>query len=190
MPEEFLSKPCDICGVRPAILMFRTYDGEQFGDEGLCPQCALERFSQEGGVTGVNNPEVLESINEMRQILANIAGHLRKMVQNPSSDDKHSFSDDDVCNVCGHSSTEISRIGNMGCPACYEQFAPLVKERLAKCAYGAKYQGLVPTRYRKIHFELLELEKLQVKLNALVRAEKYEQAAEIRKRILKLSGHS
>ncbi|MGL5720809.1 MAG: UvrB/UvrC motif-containing protein [Brevinema sp.] len=183
MSEDMFVKPCDICGTQPAVLMFRTFNGEKFGDEGLCPKCALERFSKGGMIPGIDSAEVLTSISEMRNILTEIASHLQRMsLDNPQNMGVEA----DSCSVCGQSSRDIQRLGTVGCPSCYQQFSEEIRERLVKCAYGSRYRGVIPNRFRKAHFRDLELEHLNIKLNALVRSEKYELAAKVRNRIQKL----
>ncbi|MGL5254437.1 MAG: UvrB/UvrC motif-containing protein [Brevinema sp.] len=185
MSEDMFIKPCDICGAQPAVLMFRTFNGEKIGDEGLCPKCALERFTKGGMIPGLDSSEVLTSISEMRNILTEIASHLQRMTEENSNGSGAALSVD-ACSVCGQSAKDIQRLGTVGCSNCYQQFTSEIRERLVKSAYGSRYQGIIPNRFRKAHFRDLELEQLKIKLNALVRSEKYEMAAKVRNRIQKL----
>lgn len=180
MSEDIFSKSCDICRIQPAVLLFRVFDGKEVFHQGLCPQCALKKFSSTDiSELNANYPEMLQAINEMKNILSAIVGHIGKLTENEEPPTK-------VCRVCGHPAEEIKRFGNVGCSICYDEFHDIIKERLIKNSYGSKHKGHIPQRYRKQHFEMLELEKLQLKLQALLRKENYEEAAKIRNRIKKI----
>ncbi|MGL4393957.1 MAG: UvrB/UvrC motif-containing protein [Brevinema sp.] len=181
------SKMCDLCQAQPAVLFFRTFNGESIGEEGLCPQCAMKRFSE--ATLDENQPqeneEILHSINAMRNILSDIVGHINKI--SITTDDKSSIDNSEKCPVCQSSSEDID--DNMiGCSQCFETFQATLKTELHEHSYGQKHLGKVPARLRKDFFKEIEIEKLKIKLQSLIREEAYEEAAKIQKRISKLEG--
>lgn len=187
MADDMFSKICDICGSQPAILFFRTFNGSSVGEEGLCPQCALKRFSEGKGMDlGLGQDDILQTINEMRHILTDIAGHINKIATDENTNVSQNPA---VCKMCKHSSEDIKRFGKVGCSICYDEFPQLIKKRIHKYSYGTKYKGYIPNRFRKQYMKTAKLEKLKIKLHALLREEAYEEAAKINKQILKLESY-
>jgi len=183
MPDDMFSKICDLCGLQPAILFLRTFNGTSVGEEGLCPQCAFKRFTEEKGIDlGIGQDDILHTINEMRSVLTDIVSHINKI----SNDSTKTSPKIQSCRMCGHSSDEIKRFGKVGCSICYEEFPEIIKSRLYKNSFSIKHRGNIPSRLRQQYFQTIELEKLRIKLHALLREEAYEEAAKINKRILKL----
>ncbi|MGL4563554.1 MAG: hypothetical protein ACRCVW_06860 [Brevinema sp.] len=185
MSDNMFSKMCDLCNLQPAVLFFRTFNGESIGEEGLCPQCAMKRFSSNSplGNNSEENEEILHSINAMRNILSDIVGHINKIsTQHPEVEKEH---DTENCPVCRSSYTDIIEY-QIGCNYCFELFNTPIKELVHENSFSNKHLGNVPTRLRKDYFKTIELEKLRLKLQSLVRLEEYEEAAKIQKRISKL----
>ncbi|MGL4367662.1 MAG: hypothetical protein ACRCTQ_05235 [Brevinemataceae bacterium] len=188
MPEEKFSKLCDYCGIQPAILFFLAFNGKKEIEQGLCPQCALKRFTDGKSLDlGIGQADILNTINEMRYILTDIANHINKITEN--SKDNIPLTQaipDQTCITCNHSKSDIINLGNVGCNVCYHLFSDEIKEKLFINGFGTKHRGQIPSRLRKIYFKKLELEKLNYKLLSLINKENYEEAAKISKRISKL----
>ncbi len=176
------SKKCDACGVQPAMLFFRTFkaNSNDIIEEGLCPQCALKKFTSGGDTSELENQEVIQSINQMRHILSDIVGHISKIGQQKNTNIEK-------CQICGTSTSIIKNKHTAGCDFCYKEFKPLIVEHLRSNSFGAKHRGQIPQRYRSQYLIDLELEKLQLKLQVALRNENFEEAAKISKRITKLS---
>ncbi len=177
MSDNIFSKKCDVCGIQPAMLFFKTFNESSVHEEGLCPQCALKRFSEGGNINIAENRDILNTINHMRHILTDIIGHISK-VERKTPIEK--------CKICGTTSTNIKHDKKAGCGACYTEFDKPIRTAIKKSAFSSKHQGQVPNRHRHIYLKNLELEKLHIKLQEHLRTENYEEAAKIKKRISKL----
>ncbi len=184
MSDDMFSKKCNICGTQPAMLFFRTLNGDHVGEEGLCPKCALKRFSEGNGMNfGMANDEILKTINEMRHILTDIVGHIGKAAQKPDTPFANA---PHQCNSCNIHLNDIKKNGVLGCPACYDSFKDTLKNKLLQYQFGPNHLGQIPDRYRQHHLKKRELEKLRLKLRTLLKDENYEEAAKIHKRIKKI----
>ena len=87
MSKKHFSQKCDVCGIQPVMLFFRTIDNESNNiiEEGLCPKCALNKFSTNGTTQLADeNKEIIDTINQMRHILSDIVGHIGKVTQEES----------------------------------------------------------------------------------------------------------
>ncbi len=181
MSENMFSKKCDACGIQPAMLFFRTFkaNSNDITEEGLCPQCALKKFTSSSDME-LENKEVIQSINQMRHILSDIVGHINKIGQQKSA------SSIEKCQICGTSTSTIKNKNKAGCSFCYQEFKPLITEHLKLSSFGSKHRGQIPQRYRSQYLLNLEIEKLKLKLQVALRNENFEEAAKISKRIAKL----
>ncbi|MGL4389176.1 MAG: hypothetical protein ACRCTJ_07280 [Brevinema sp.] len=181
------SKICDLCNVQPAVLFFRTFNGESIGEEGLCPQCAMKRFSDTAFDKNQpqENEEILDSINTMRNILSDIVGHINKISTLNSKTYNKEINNN--CPVCQSSYEDIQE-NEIGCSHCFETFNSSIKKNMYTESFNNKHRGKVPARLRKAYFKEIEIEKLKIKLHSLLREEAYEEVAKIQKRISKLEG--
>lgn len=183
MSDDIFSKKCDICGEHQAILFFRTFNADHIGEEGLCPKCALKRFSEDHkNNLSVENEEVLKTINHMRHILSDIVGHINKSIKD--KEDPHNPSD--YCSLCQTSISNLKQKHQVGCSSCYQVFAKQISSTLQHTQYNLKHKGQIPARHRQEYLKTIELEKLTTKLQSLLRTEAYEEAAKVQKRIQKI----
>ncbi|MGL4677285.1 MAG: hypothetical protein ACRCWI_06425 [Brevinema sp.] len=177
MSENIFSKKCDICGVQPAMLFFRTFNpnSNNINEEGLCPKCALKKFTEHGNFS-VENQEIVQTITQMRHILSDILGHISKVTQPITT-----------CRFCNTNNITIRNEKKAGCSHCYQEFQSLIREQVNNFQFSTKHCGQIPKRYRSQYLNSLELEKLQLKLQSLLRLENYEEASKVSKRISKLT---
>ena len=190
MSENKFSQKCDVCGVQPAMLFFRTIDNEssKIVEEGLCPKCALKKFSDNGGTQlAGENKEIINTINQMRHILSDIVGHIGKSTPEDSLVDNDTIKPiTNQCRACGTTKMTIKKDLKAGCGICYYEFSNLILNQIQHSNFSIKHSGQIPTRYRQQHLKNIELQKLKIKLFSLLRTENYEEAAKINKRIAKL----
>ena len=76
----------------------------------------------------------------------------------------------------------------MGCPSCYDAFAPVLVPLLEKVHGAAAHAGKAPSGRRRVIESRKEIEELEARLAAAVEAEDYEAAAELRDTIRQLKG--
>ena len=192
MSENKFSQKCDVCGIQPAMLFFRTIDNEssKIVEEGLCPKCALKKFSDNGGTQlAGENKEIINTINQMRHILSDIVGHIGKANQEDplvDSNDEAIKPTTNQCRACGTTKMIIKKDQKAGCGLCYYEFSDLILNQIQHSNFSIKHSGQIPTRYRQQHLKNVELQKLKTKLFSLLRTENYEEAAKVNKRITKL----
>ena len=192
MSENKFSQKCDVCGVQPAMLFFRTIDNEssKIIEEGLCPKCALKKFSDNSDTQlAGENKEILNTINQMRHILSDIVGHIGKVTQEDTlvdNDDTNIKAIINQCRACGTTKMTVKKDQKVGCGLCYYEFSDIIQNQIQYSNFSIKHSGQIPTRYRQQHLKNIELQKLKTKLFSLLRTENYEEAAKINKRIAKL----
>ena len=91
-----------------------------------------------------------------------------------------------VCTQCGAPLRDILKTGNIGCPACYTQFAEEIEPILISRHPALRHRGKTPheqddrTRLRE------ELRKRRAMLRSALKMESYEEAAVLRDEIQQL----
>ena len=93
-----------------------------------------------------------------------------------------------ACPQCGLAYAEFKAKGRLGCPTCYEAFAPVLVPLLEKVHGKPAHQGKAPSRLQGTLKARKKLDALEEDLAKAVIAEEYEKAAELRDRIRKLKG--
>jgi protein arginine kinase activator len=91
-----------------------------------------------------------------------------------------------ACPGCGLAYAEFKAKGRLGCPTCYDAFAPVLVPLLEKVHGKPAHQGKAPTRLQGTLKARKKLDALEEELAKAVIAEEYERAAELRDRIRKL----
>jgi len=148
----------------------------------FCEECA-KKHSEAAGDEGFNLAEVLFDIADK---VANAAG--------PSQVQKTSEPESDlVCPKCGWTLQQFRKTAYLGCPGCYQTFAPLIEGMLKNMHRGDHHLGKIPKsagkRQRKNHEMVLlkrEIERLRAEQEEKVRHEEYEAAAVLRDKIQEL----
>lgn len=93
---------------------------------------------------------------------------------------------DQVCAGCGISLREISTIGRLGCPACYDSFKDALMPILEKTQFSSKHVGKVPESFKKKSIDLNPVKYIveqKRRMKECIAQEKYEEAGEIRDRL-------
>ncbi len=94
--------------------------------------------------------------------------------------------EDIMCPDCGTSYSQFRKEGRFGCPNDYKIFRKRLDRLLEKIHGSKKYLGKVPESQDGKPVFLRELLSLRQKLKKLIKAENYEEAAQIRDRINQL----
>ena len=151
----------------------------------LCAKCAAEK--------GIEAPD-LDDFN-LAEMLFDIAGKVVKATQSVSGQSKKNDEGgtpgrDVVCPHCGWTCQQFRKTGYLGCPDCYQVFAPLLESMLKNIHRGTRHLGKIPlsagTVQRKGHEAALikrELEMLRKEQEEKIRTEDYEAAAVLRDKI-------
>ena len=88
-----------------------------------------------------------------------------------------------ACPRCGLTYAEFKAKGRLGCPACYQAFAPVLVPLLEKVHGKRKHVGSTPSRLKHVLESRKELDLLEDELSAAVSHEQYENAARLRDQI-------
>ena len=87
------------------------------------------------------------------------------------------------CPRCGLSYTEFKAKGRLGCPGCYDAFAPVLEPLLEKVHGKSEHRGRAPKRLESVLASRRRVAELEAELQAAVQKEDYEGAARLRDRI-------
>ena len=110
---------CQSCGQREATLLVQTVVNNQVRKTALCGHCA-EKASGDAAL----------------DVLMAALSRLAAPRVHPGR-----------CPVCRSSWAEFKQSGRLGCPQCYEQFAPQLKDLLPRIHAGAyHHRGKTPGR--------------------------------------------
>ncbi|MFZ5353621.1 MAG: UvrB/UvrC motif-containing protein [Bacillota bacterium] len=163
---------CEECGKKPATVHITKVENGKKTDMHLCEQCAL----QKNGI-GINTSF---SINDLLAGLLNTSGLVPIKVD---------FTQDIKCSICGLSFSKFRETGHFGCSSCYKTFGERLNPLLKKVHGNTTHTGKVPNKAGGRIKLLREVEKLKQELEAAVRSEEYEKAAQLRDKIRELSGN-
>ena len=180
---------CQNCHENEATIHVQQIVNGKVHSVHLCAKCAAEK--------GIETPD-LDDFN-LAEVLFDIAGKVAKASHSvPSGDSKKTDAEpretEVVCPHCGWSHQQFRKTGYLGCPRCYQIFAPLIDGMLKNIHRGDRHVGKIPlsadAAQREGHETALlkrELEMLRKEQEEKIRMEDYEAAAVLRDKIRKLS---
>ena len=84
------------------------------------------------------------------------------------------------CGNCGLSLDEFRKKGRLGCASCYEVFGPHIGELLERVHGARKHVGRLPGTSEGQLERIHQLSQLRQRLDAAIRDEAYENAAQLR----------
>jgi protein arginine kinase activator len=91
-----------------------------------------------------------------------------------------------ACATCGLTEEEFEKRGRLGCPDCYEHFAPAVRTLIKDMHYGTTHVG----KKAKLAVKRVDLngqiQQLKTELSEAIKSENFEQAAVLRDKIIEL----
>lgn len=157
---------CDLCNEREATVHLTEIINDQSREVHLCEPCARERgvkmepsFGLADLLSGLAD---LDAVITRQGVKASIA-----------------------CPQCGMRLEEIKRSGRLGCGACYEAFHRQLDVLLKRIHGAARHTGKVPAAAATNNLAKFqaELEGLKARLKQAVKAEAFEEAAQVRDRI-------
>jgi len=88
-----------------------------------------------------------------------------------------------ICPQCGFTQPDFKKTGRLGCAACYETFQEGLSSILKDMHKGTSHKGKAPTRLAKRQFLADQMKDLRRDLQKAISEEKYEEAADLKKRI-------
>jgi protein arginine kinase activator len=167
---------CQECNERPATLHFTKVVNGEKTEVHLCEQCAQDK----GDFMFDSSP--VFSVNNLLAGLLNISPALKqaKTSEAPQQEILR-------CEKCKMTFQQFINVGRFGCSHCYETFQSQLDPILKRVHSGnVEHHGKVPERMGgAIHLKKKILQ-LRTDLQASVKNEEFEQAAEIRDEIRSL----
>ncbi len=91
-----------------------------------------------------------------------------------------------TCPKCGMSIMDIKRLGKLGCSECYRTYEQEMDASLRRIHGNSKHLGKIPLRGGEKVKIKRQIEELKGQIQEAVREEKYEQAAQIRDKVIQL----
>ncbi len=157
---------CEVCGKKPAMVLFTQIVKNEKTVLHLCEECAKKQ-----GLS-VSVEVIAGSVKGL------LAGALAAASGEEEGDEAVG-----KCPSCGLSYAEFRKKGRLGCPACYRAFAkPL--ERLLKNIHGStSHTGKVPAAQQAIAKRQQEIAAMRSALKQAIGREAFEEAACLRDRI-------
>lgn len=159
---------CDNCGASAAVVHLTQIVNNQMSTHRLCERCAAEK-----GLETTPEPASFPLTDFLAQM-----GKDSVAESDPSG--TH-------CSFCGLTFKDFRETGRLGCPHCYETYAPHLQRLLRRVHGGTKHVGKVylPPDPTASDVER-RLAALKRKLSRAVEAEDFERAAELRDEIRSL----
>jgi len=160
---------CDECKEKPATVhLTQVYNG-QINESHLCEDCAAQKS---GLIFGPSH----------KFSIPNILGGMFGAIYNVQDVSESSTK----CSNCGMSYQDIKRVGKLGCSECYKVYEPELESSLRSIHGNSKHLGKIPVRGGEKVLVKRQIEELKNQIQEAVREEKYEQAAQIRDRVIEM----
>jgi protein arginine kinase activator len=93
------------------------------------------------------------------------------------------------CPKCGRKLKEIKREGRLGCRNCYSAFKNEIEKHLTMMGATGPHKGKLPEHLKVLKQLLSDREDMKKSLDDAVSQEKYEEAAKIRDRLVKIDNY-
>jgi protein arginine kinase activator len=155
---------CDNCGSTDAVVHLTQIVNNQMSTHRLCEKCAAEK-----GLESAPEPVNLPLTDFLAQM---------------GKDTMSGVDTDESCSFCGLTFADFRETGRLGCPHCYETYAPHLHKLLRRVHGGTQHVGKIylPPDPSSSDLER-RLDGLKRKLNRAVESEDFERAAELRDEI-------
>lgn len=167
---------CQKCGANNANTHVKTIINGEFKEYDLCSECAHKM-----GYTNV----FADMDNEFSNLLGSFFGNVLPARTQATR-----------CEFCGSSYSEIAKTGQVGCANCYKLFAdqlyPSIRRIHGNTTHCGKNSGRAAAAEKK-PAEMTKEEKLadmKKQLDAAVKEQNFELAAELRDKIKETEGQS
>ncbi|MDR0933276.1 MAG: UvrB/UvrC motif-containing protein [Victivallales bacterium] len=167
---------CDICKKNEATIHIKELHSGEIHTANLCSTCASEK--EKNGELSALGFNLAEMLCNLGKISSAIKSHQESPAESAT-----------VCPKCGWTIGRIKNSGGrLGCPTCYNAFAPMLSEAIQNVHRGSVHLGKrmqSASPDGRVALET-ELSSRRHELDALVKREEYEQAAVCRDKINQL----
>ncbi|MCK5844440.1 MAG: UvrB/UvrC motif-containing protein, partial [Victivallales bacterium] len=171
---------CDICHNNEATIHVQEVVGGTKNMLNICSECAAEHNIGGDDLGEFNLAEILYNISTQM---------LQNQSNDPSPDDSDEVADDapELSCACGWDTAQFRDGGRLGCPECYNVFAPILFNALHSMHKGTAHIGKHPGDSKNsaapVSKPALTILSLQKELEKCVLSENYERAAKLRDKI-------
>lgn len=155
---------CDICKKLATVHLTQIVNGKIHKID-LCETCAKEK-----GVTDPNG--------------FSLADLLASGVEGDDIDPTHN---DLVCGNCGFTPEDYKKLGRLGCPSCYENLKAMIAPMLTHMHKGIHHVGKTPEHTLARQADKHAASDIKEQLQQAINDERYEDAAQLRDQLLRLS---
>ncbi|MHC4851148.1 MAG: UvrB/UvrC motif-containing protein [Planctomycetota bacterium] len=163
---------CTVCKKALATIhILDLQDGEVVKQQNLCGNCAES--------SGVIHPKTT-TMKISTQTLEDLIGSLKSEGQTGEAGTGPS------CPACAMTLTEFRTRGRLGCPRCYDAFHKSLLPLLERVHDATSHRGRFPTRPPGQQVQPNTMQRLRNRLDEAIKAEDYEQAANLRDEIQRL----
>lgn len=159
---------CDNCGSTDAVVHLTQIVNNEMSTFHLCEKCAAEK-----GLESTPEPVSVP----LTDFLAQMGHEQGEEIQAGGQ----------KCSYCGLTFKDFRETGRLGCPHCYETFAPSLRRLLRRVHGGTQHVGKVYLPPDPSASEMEKrLEGLRRRLHRAIESEDFERAAELRDQIRSL----
>lgn len=174
---------CNICNKNEATIHIQEVINGAKKSLHICQGCADSKGLNVAGLNGVNLAELFKSVHNTLEP----KGPAIMMPQNTNITIQPDLL---ICSSCLWDSEKLKKTGRLGCSECYKVFSGILDHSIPNLHRGSLHVGKKPNSSPHGKNEaMVDLFRLQMKLDKLVQSENYEEAALIRDKIkdLKIS---
>lgn len=162
---------CDNCKKNDACIHITQIRGNKKIDRYLCEEC-LARYGNAIIQEHTEQPEIF-SVNDFLSGIFHSSSHGNKKIDK-ASEEEYS------CPVCGMTYEDFTRSGKIGCSTCYSTFRARLEPLLRRIHGSSRHTGKIPRRAGKNLNIQQEIAMLRKQIEAYVKNEEYEKAAQAR----------
>ncbi len=153
---------CYICKQNEATVHLAQIAEGKMQKVDLCEACAKEKGVQD--VSNISLASLLVGLGATDEAKTEAGGGVR-------------------CPACGFTQADFKKTGRLGCSECWQVFAEALAPLLKAMHKGEHHVGKIPSKAAHTIVVREQIEELAGQLEKAVRAEKYEEAAQIRDQI-------
>jgi protein arginine kinase activator len=162
---------CDVCGKNQATVHLTEIIDEQMNELHLCEDCAHQKSA------------AMEQQFGLSDLLAGMADF-----EKPSNKEEEMITA--KCPSCGLTYADFKKIGRLGCGECYNVFRKYLAPLLKRIHGSNQHIGKAPLKSKtiaKVSKKKENLEELKIQLQKAIQKEAFEEAAQLRDQIKKIT---
>lgn len=163
---------CEKCGKKEATFYYRENVNGVEKSWKLCADCAAQ-LQKSGEISG-GSAFGEDYLTQMQKLFSgdDLFGSLLSPQKERTTGK--------TCSLCGSSFADLSRMGKVGCPRCYEAFANELIPSIRRIHGRTEHTGHTPRKFQAETEKKQKIAALEQELKKAIAEENYEHAAELR----------